>query len=75
MRSQIYVVNNIMKSHENREVMFDANIINYTTYRYLCFAQHNKVITLFNLITPISGCFMRDIETMRAGAVGLGSRS
>ena len=23
-----------MKSHENREVMFDANIINYTTYRY-----------------------------------------
>ena len=34
MRSQIYVVNNIMKSHENREVMFDANIINYTTYRY-----------------------------------------
>ena len=27
-----------MKSHENREVMFDANIINYTTYRYTgCF--------------------------------------
>ena len=23
-----------MKSHENREVMFDAYIINYTTYRY-----------------------------------------
>ena len=42
MRSQIYVVNNIMKSHENREVMFDANIINYTTYRYLCFAQHKS---------------------------------